>query len=63
MSNGQAQNTTSQPPAPCVRFTLLGGNPGPAHHRDPDAENNYGASPRSLASKVANYDLMRFFRA
>ena len=29
---------------------------------DPDAENNYGASPRSLASTVANYDLMRFFR-
>ena len=30
---------------------------------DPDAENNYGVSARSLASKVANYDLMRFFRA
>ena len=30
---------------------------------DPDAVNNYGASPRGLASTVANYDLMRFFRA
>jgi ankyrin repeat protein len=29
---------------------------------DPDAENNSGMSPRGLASKVANYDLMRFFR-
>jgi ankyrin repeat protein len=30
---------------------------------DPDAENNYGTSARGLASKVANYDLMQFFRA
>jgi uncharacterized protein len=30
---------------------------------DPDAENNYGVSARGLASKVANYDLIRFFRA
>lgn len=30
---------------------------------DPNAENNYGVSARGLASKVANYDLMRFFRA
>ena len=30
---------------------------------DPDAENNYGVSARGLASKVGNYDLMRFFRA
>jgi ankyrin repeat protein len=30
---------------------------------DLDAENNYAASHRSLASRVANYDLMRFFRA
>jgi ankyrin repeat protein len=30
---------------------------------DPDVENNYGASPGSLASKVANYDLIRFFQA
>jgi ankyrin repeat protein len=29
---------------------------------DPDAENNYGVSARGLASKVVNYDLMRFFR-
>lgn len=29
---------------------------------DPDAENNYGVSAGSLAAKVANYDLMRFFR-
>jgi ankyrin repeat protein len=29
---------------------------------DPDAENNYGTSARSLASKVTNFDLMRFFR-
>jgi ankyrin repeat protein len=29
---------------------------------DPDVENNYGVSPRGLATKVANYDLMRFFR-
>jgi uncharacterized protein len=28
---------------------------------DPDIENNYGVSARSLAAKVANYDLMRFF--
>jgi len=28
---------------------------------DPDAENNHGISARSLAAKVANYDLMRFF--
>lgn len=30
---------------------------------DPDAENSFGVSPRGLASKVANYDLMRFFRS
>jgi ankyrin repeat protein len=29
---------------------------------DPDAENNSGISARNLAAKVANYDLMRFFR-
>ena len=29
---------------------------------DPDAENNSGISARSLAAKVDNYDLMRFFR-
>lgn len=28
---------------------------------DPDAENNHGTSPRSLAAKVANYNLKRFF--
>ena len=29
---------------------------------DPDAENNTGVSPRSLARRVSNFDLMRFFR-
>jgi ankyrin repeat protein len=29
---------------------------------DPDAENESAVSPRALASRVANYDLMRFFR-
>ena len=29
---------------------------------DPDAENNTGVSPRSLAERVSNFDLMRFFR-
>jgi ankyrin repeat protein len=27
----------------------------------PDVKNNHGVSPRELAAKVANYDLMRFF--
>jgi ankyrin repeat protein len=30
---------------------------------DPDVENNYGVSARGLAETVANFDLMRFFRA
>jgi ankyrin repeat protein len=29
---------------------------------DPEAQNDSGVSPKSLAERVANYDLMRFFR-
>jgi uncharacterized protein len=29
---------------------------------DPHAQNSYGVSPRGLASKVTNYNLVRFFQ-
>jgi ankyrin repeat protein len=38
-----------------VRVLLDGG-------ADPDAQNNHGISPLSIAEAVVNYDLMRIFR-
>ncbi|MDO8388927.1 MAG: ankyrin repeat domain-containing protein [Actinomycetota bacterium] len=33
-----------------------------AHGADPDSLNNSGASPRSLAETIGNYDVARFFK-
>ena len=33
------------------------------HHADPDSTNAAGATPRSLATQIANYDVRRFFEA
>lgn len=40
--------------AECISVLLAAG-------ADPDSDNDYGVSPRSLAYTIANYDMPKFF--